>query len=294
MSRVVDTNVHLLALDRQGAPLPSPSGRIPPWWQGSTAEQVREHMAQAEIAHTLVVATGDYSDDYIRESARRYSGSFTAIAKLDVSEPGAADQLELLAKQPEVAGVRFEWRAEGADPSDWLDAPQTRPLWELADREGIPISLASVRKLEHLPALRRVLERYPEVTVILRRLVQPPVEDGPPYTAAQTFFAMAEFPSVYSTFSELNIEEANAGESTYQAFFEATVERFGADRLMWASFFPAHRADPSAPIKGLMEFVREKLAFLGDPALDWMLGETACSVYPSIPAEIKNGGQRGS
>jgi L-fuconolactonase len=244
-------------------------------------------MAQAGVNHTLVVATGDYSDDYIRESARRYSGSFSAIAKLDVSEPDAFGNLELLTRQPEVAGVRFEWRAEGADPSDWLDAPQTRPLWELADRERIPISLASVRKLEHLPALRRVLERYPDVTVILRRLVQPPVEDGPPYAGAQALFAMAEFPRLYSTFSDLNIEEADAGASTYQAFFGAVVERFGANRLMWASFFPAHRADASAPVGGLMEFVREKLAFLGGSALDWMLGETACSVYPSIPAEIE-------
>jgi predicted TIM-barrel fold metal-dependent hydrolase len=242
-------------------------------------------MAQAGIHHTLAVATGDYGDDYIFQSARSYPGSFTAIAKLDASDLGAPAKLEKLAEQPEVGGVRFEWREESADPSQWLDAPQTLPLWELAERKNLPVSLAAVRKMAHLPALRRMLERYPNTTVVLRRMVQPPVDDGPPFEAAQPLFALAGFPKVYSTFSDLNIEEADAGESTHEAFFEAFIERFGARRLMWASFFPAHRAGNDAPLKGLLDFVREKLGFLSESDLDWLLGETACSLYSSIPAD---------
>jgi predicted TIM-barrel fold metal-dependent hydrolase len=288
MARVVDTNVHLLAVDGAGIPVPSPSGKVPPWWDGSTAEQVRGHMAQAGIDHTFVVATGDYADDYIFESARRFRESFTAIAKLDVSETGAPAKLERLIHQPEVGGVRFEWRGESSDPSTWLDAAQTLDLWELANAKGIPVSLASVRKMQHLRALRRVLERYPKLTVILRRMVQPPIEGGPPYTAAEGLFELAAFPGVYSTFSDLNIEEANAGSSTHEEFFRTFLDRFGANRLMWASFFPAHRAGPDAPTKGLLDFVRENLAFLGETELDLLLGETACSVYPGIGAAVED------
>jgi len=279
---VVDTNVHLLAVDPHGHPVPPPTGNVPTWWEGATAEQVRGHMRHAGIDHALVVATGSYDDSYCVTSAQRYPDSFTAIGKIDVSNPEAGAALGRLAGQSGVGGIRFEWRAEGADPSDWLDAPEVLPLWDEAAKKNIRVSLASVRKLEHLTALRRVLERFPTVTVILRRMVQPPVEEGPPYEASKGLFALAEFPNVYSTFSHLNIEETNKGRSTHQAFFEAFIDRFGARRLMWASFFPAYRATQEAPIQGLLDYVRGELAFLSQGDLDWLLGGTARSLYPSM------------
>jgi predicted TIM-barrel fold metal-dependent hydrolase len=241
-------------------------------------------MAQAGVGHTLVVATGTYDDSYIRESARRYPGSFTAIAKLDMADPDALAELSRLGSQPEIGGVRFEWRGDNADPADWLDAPQSLSLWEQADKSRIPVSVAAVRKMEHLRALRKVLERFPTLTVILRRMVQPPVDDGPPYKDADVLFSLAEFPNVYSTFSDLNIEETNTGRSTHQAFFETFIERFGASRLMWASFFPAHRASAEQPIRGLLGYVRVQLGFLDSESLDWLLGESASTLYPSIKA----------
>jgi predicted TIM-barrel fold metal-dependent hydrolase len=89
---------------------------------------------------------------------------------------------------------------------------------------------------------------------------------------------------VYSTFSHLNIKETNRGNSTHQAFFEVFIERFSARRLMWASFFPAYRAAPESPVKGLLDYVRAELAFLPDEDLTWLLGETARSLYPSMRA----------
>ena len=282
MAYVADTNVHLLAADSAGRPLAPPTGNVPAWWEGATAEQVRGHMRQAGIDHALVVATGSYDDSYVVSSAQRFPDTFTAIAKLDVSDTKAIGALSRLVDQPGVGGVRFEHRGDGANPSEWLDEPQLRPLWEEAVRRNLRVSLASVRKMEHLVALRRVLDRFPTVTVILRRMVQPPVEEGPPYAAAADLFALASFPNVYSTFSHLNIEEANEGKSTHLAFFEAFIAAFGARRLMWASFFPAYRAGPEAPVKGLLDYVRAELAFLPKQELDLLLGETARSLYPAM------------
>jgi predicted TIM-barrel fold metal-dependent hydrolase len=140
--------------------------------------------------------------------------------------------------------------------------------------------------MEHLETLRRVLERFPSLTVIVRRMVQPPVADGPPYVAAAPLFSLAEYPNVYSTFSHLNIAETNVGKSTHRAFFEAFLARFGARRLMWASFFPAYRSRPDGSIKGLLDDVRAQLAFLPLRDLDLLLGETARGLYPSMSAAL--------
>jgi hypothetical protein len=179
MAYVADANMHLLDVDPRGNPVPPPTGNVPSWWEGATAEQVREHMRQAGIDHALAVATGSYDDGYVAASAQRYPDTFTAIGKLDVSDPEALAKLGRLIELPGIGGVRFEHRGDGSDPSEWLDDPQTRPLWAEAVRKNMRVSLASVRKMENLMTLRRVLERFPTLTVILRRMVQPPVEDGP-------------------------------------------------------------------------------------------------------------------
>src|SRR5438046_5591607 len=120
MAYVFDTNVHLLAVDAAGQPLPPPTGNAPVWWAGSTAEQVRAHMQQAGVDRALVVATGTYDDSYVLASAQKYPESFTAIGKVDVSTPDAPKALNELWDTPGIGGIRFEVRGAGAGPSDWM------------------------------------------------------------------------------------------------------------------------------------------------------------------------------
>jgi len=277
---IVDTNVHVLAADADGRPVPSPSGNVPTWAPGATAEDLRGFMEQAGVDHALVVPSGDYDNSYTLASAQRYPESFTAVGKIDVTDPEAGTLLEWLSGQPGIGGLRFE-APEGRESADWLEAPATLALWQQAAATGMCVGLASVRRMNQLPAVRRLLERFPTVPIILRRMVEVPTEDGPPYEAAKDFFALAEFPNVYSTFSHLNVTDAKKGKSTPRAFFQACVDQFGANRLMWASFFPAYKATPEAPVKGLIEYVRDELSFLSGSDLDWVLGETARKLYLS-------------
>jgi L-fuconolactonase len=283
MGYVVDTNVHVLAADQNGKPIPSPSGRTPEWAAGATAEDLLGFMKQAGVDHALVVPSGDYDNGYTVQTARRYPDSFTAIGKIDVTEPDAGALLDSLAGQPGVGGLRFE-APEGRDSSEWLEAPATIELWKQAEKKGAWVALASVRSMDQLPAVRRLLERFPTVPIILRRMVEAPTQDGPPYASARDFFDLAKFPNVYSTFSHLNVRDAAKGKSTPRAFFEKFVGEFGANRLMWASFFPAYKASPEAPVKGLLDYVREELSFLPEGDLDLVLGGTARSLIPSLKA----------
>jgi predicted TIM-barrel fold metal-dependent hydrolase len=40
-------------------------------------------------------------------------------------------------------------------------------------------------------------ERFPRVRIILDHLARPALEDGPPYTTADSFLALARYPNVY-------------------------------------------------------------------------------------------------
>ena len=278
MAYTVDGNVHVLDADSQGNPVPPPNGKIPEWAQGATVELLLTHMKQAGIDHSVVVTPGSYDEDYCASAALRYPESFSLIGKVDIDDPDAPSNMLEITKRPEVIGVRFESRGS-TSPAEWLDAPETLALWEVAAANDIGVGLAAVRKMEHLPALRRVLERYPNATVILRRMVQPPTEEGAPYKASENLLSLGEFPNVYSTFSHMNIKETNEGKSTHRAFFEAFLENFGAKRLIWSSFFPAYRATDEAPVKGLIDGVKDDLSFLSQEDRDSIFGGTARDLY---------------
>lgn len=285
MAYVVDANVHLIAADRREYPVAPSDGKLPAWaeGEGSTAEAFLQHMRQADVHQALLAhptSVYGYDNSYCLDSAERYPQSFIALGAIDVSDPEAAATLGRLVDQRGIRGIRLEPR-DARQPSEWLAAPGTMSLWQEAAKNGVCVSLPTVRRMEDLPALRRVLERFPTVAVLLRRMVGAPTEDGPPYEAAKDIFALAEFPNVYFTFSLHNIEGARKGKSTPQAFFEAFINKFGARRLLWGSFFPANRAAPEAPYKGLLDRAREELSFLPRDDRDWLLGETARSLFPS-------------
>lgn len=286
MARTVDVNVHLISADRARFPVAPASGTLPAWASGS-AEDFLEHMRVAGVDQAAVVHTAGvygYDNSYSVDCAQRYPGSFTTIAGMDVSAPDAGDTFVRLASLPGVGGIRFELRDEESDPAQWLDAPGTIPLWQEAANRGIPVSLPSVRKTSQLPAVRRVLERFPTVPVVLRRFLSVSAEDGPPYRAASDVLALGQFPNVYFTFSIHNIQDAKKGQSTPEAFFDACMSSFGARRLMWGSYFPANRGTPDSPYKSVIDQVREELSFLGQDDRDWLLGETARSLFAPLRA----------
>ncbi len=286
MAHVVDANAHVMAADVGDAVPPPGEARDS---HEATAEELLAHMRQAGVHQAVIVPhpPGSYDNGYCIEAAQRYPESFVAIGKIDVADPEAVAKLNQLVEQPGIGGLRFELR-DGRDPSEWLDAPETIPLWEAAARRSVSVSLPSVRRSDQLPALRRVLERFPTVPIVLLHgMAEVPVDDGPPYQHASDFFALAELPNVYFAFAHREIADKTRGKSTCRAFFEAFVGKFGASHLMWASFFPS-RATAEAPLKGLFDPVLEELSFLSHDDLDWVLGETARSLFPSLRGALHN------
>ena len=285
MAYVVDTNVHVFATDQERYPLAPSSGKLPPWAEGThlTAEELLDHMQQAGIHQaTLVHSSALYGFDnsYCLDSAERYPESFVSIGAIDVGDDAAGETLSYFADKRAISGVRFE-RKDGKDAAEWLNSPATTALWELAAKKHISVSLPSLRMSE-LPTVRQALERFPNVPVYLRRLADAPAEDGPPYDGARELLDLASFPNLYLTFSSHNIEAAKKGKSTPKDFFETFISRFGANHLMWASFFPANTGTPEAPYKGLVDKAREDLSFLGEADLDALLGEAARGLFPSL------------
>jgi L-fuconolactonase len=133
-------------------------------------------------------------------------------------------------------------------------------------------------RLAGVPMLRQLLDRFPAVRVIVDHFARPPMEDGPPYAAAQPLFALADYPQVYVKLSTVTHEDAAVGRSTPRAFLEQLVGQFGAERIAWGSNFPAS----AGPLAALVALAREWVSFLPAEDQQQIFSGTALALYPTL------------
>jgi predicted TIM-barrel fold metal-dependent hydrolase len=284
MAVLVDANVHVIARDRRT--YPTIAGKLPDWASDGQADDLLRYMQHSGVQQAVLVQPGPvYGVDhaYCLNCIDRFPTSFAAVGIVDVN--GGRDALAQLRRLAErgISGVRLEYGVHNArvDTSEWLGADDTMRLLDEARRLDLSVGLPHVG-MQHLAALRRVLMAYPTLPVILRRMVDVPADEGPPYSAAQPLLRLAEFHNLYLTFHNGNIESSRRGRSTPGAFWGTFVDTFGADHLMWASFYPSHKAGPLDPYRPLVDRARAELSFLPAPQCDWLFGETARQVFPSL------------
>jgi len=84
------------------------------------------------------------------------------------------------------------------DPSA-LAAPDQEPLWEeVRDLDACFIVLGDT---EDLPAIEPMIERFPDVTVVIDHLAQvPPVEGDPDRPLLQNLLRLSQYPDVFNKF----------------------------------------------------------------------------------------------
>src|SRR5437764_600110 len=196
MAQVVDASAHIFSGDRTRYPIAARLGGVLPAWargrQALTAEELLGLMAEAGVDQAILVHQPNVYDtdhSYLFDTARRYPESFVVQGVVEVYYRYAAQMAGWLRDQG-AAMFRFEHDPE-LDVADWIDSSRLRPVWEEAAKGPVPVSLPW-GNVKHIPVLRRVLERYPTVPIVLRRFAGVSIEDGPPYDAGREFFALAE------------------------------------------------------------------------------------------------------
>jgi predicted TIM-barrel fold metal-dependent hydrolase len=158
----------------------------------------------------------------------------------------------------------------------WLDDPRSFPAWQKAEESALPVCLQMTA--DGIPQIENVLRRFPRLRVILDHLARPVQEDGPPYTAAGSLWALAKCPGVYVKVTERNFIGATKGKATPETFFGRLVSAFGAERMAWGSNFPASERSLSE----LLALAQDSLRFLPRSDREWIFSRTAQSLYPAL------------
>lgn len=162
------------------------------------------------------------------------------VAAADLRSPTLFDDLDRLAAIPAVVGIRHLLQDE--DDREWdADATLVAGLHTIAAR-GLTFD-ACVR-WPQLDALAALLERVPDLKVVLDHLGKPPVDEGVDSVAGRRWCAsmarIAEHDTTYVKLSGLAAESADRATFDRHAdgFIRAGLDLFGAERAMIGSDWP--------------------------------------------------------
>lgn len=281
MPTVIDIHPHIIADDTKRYPLAPLGGHQSDWSRTRpvTTEQMIAAMDKAGVAKAAIVqASTCYGHDnsYVADAVAAHPDRFTGVFSVDVLAPDAPERMRYWVSR-KLTGMRlFTIGSTMTQQASWLDDPKTYPAWECAGELGLSICLQMSAKA--FPQMIRMIERFPKVRVILDHCGRPVLEDGPPYAAAESLFALAKYPTVFLKLTQRNFTESRKGKATPESFFPKLVAAFGSSRLAWGSNYPSSEGS----LSDLLGLAQTTLECLAPVDRDWIFAKTAQELYPAL------------
>lgn len=278
---VFDIHPHVIAPDQSRYPLSPLGGEQSPWSRERpvSMEAMIAAMDEAGVARSVLVqASTVYGHDnsYVADAVAAHPSRFAGVFSVDVHAADAPERIRHWVGRG-LSGLRvFIAGHTHSEQALRLDDPRTFPAWEQAIALGIPVCVQL--RAPGLPQLETLLARFPKATVVLDHMARPVLEDGPPYAAATSLFALARFPNLHLKLSIHNIRESQEGKADAASFFGKVVQAFGAKRIAWGSNFPASKGS----LKDILGESRAALASLSEDDRDQIFRRTALALYPSL------------
>jgi predicted TIM-barrel fold metal-dependent hydrolase len=279
----VDIHPHVIATDEKRYPFNPVGGKMSVWSKERPVDcdGMLAWMDKAGIRRSVIVHASTaygYDNSYAADSANAHPDRFRFVGAVDVTAADAPERLAYWVKDRGMVGFRIFAAGSTMDEGsgEWLDDPKTFPAWEKARELGLPVCVQT--RFKSFPALRKLLDRFPDVKVILDHFAHPPVDDGPPYAAAQAFFDLASYPNLYLKLTERNFHDLTKGKANTRSFIEKTIAAFGTARVAWGSNFPSSEGS----LVELLDLAKRELAFLPEKDRQQIFSETALALYPSL------------
>ncbi|HEY2135604.1 MAG TPA: amidohydrolase family protein [Xanthobacteraceae bacterium] len=281
MASIVDIHPHVIATDNQRYPL-DPLGGVQSTWSRDRPTPYETMVAAMDAAGVakaaLVQASTAYGHDnsYVAAAIAAHPKRFTGVFSVDMLAPDAVEKMKHWIGLG-FGGMRlFTTGSTMRGQANWFDDPRTFPAWEYAGKAGVPVCMQMTQ--QGLPQLRGLMDRFPDVKMILDHLARPQFVDGPPYGADAAFFDLARYSQVYLKLTPLNVTPAEWGKATPETFFGKLIQTFGANRIAWGSNFPA----TDDTLAGILGKAQSSLAFASADERAWIFGKTAQTLYPRL------------
>jgi L-fuconolactonase len=279
--QIIDTHCHVVSPDTKTYPL-APIGGTQSDWSSerpTTPDQLLRAMDEAGVAKAVVVqASTAYGHDstYCAEAVGGRPDRFTGVFSIDPLESDAVAKAQAWVKRKMTGMLVFTTGSSMPGQQTWLDDERAFPVWRFAGERRMPIAVQMTA--QGIPLLTKIVELFPATVFLLDHLARPVIMDGPPYAEAASMLELARYPSIFLKITSRTIEHSQSGKATPQRFFPLFTQRFGSERLMWGSNFPAAPEKLSA----LLDETRKALGGLPQKDQENTFSGTAKRLYPSL------------
>jgi L-fuconolactonase len=287
---IADIHPHVISTDLGRHPL-TPLGGVQSTWSRDrpvSFEKLVSEMDRAGIDKAAIVqASTAYGHDnsYVAEAIAAYPGRFTGVFSVDVLADDAVDKMHYWLRRG-FGGMRlFTTGSTMPGQATWFDDPRSFPAWTFAGEAGVPVCMQMTST--GFKALRALMDKFPNVRIILDHCARPHLIDGPPFAADAGLFGFGDNPNVFLKVTPLNFSPSNWGKATPQSFLGKLLAEFGAARLAFGSNFPA----TEGTLKGILAKAKDAFSFASDEERGWVFGRTAQRLYPTLAVKGDAGDQ---
>ena len=276
---MIDAHLHLWDLDRSAYSWITPEHG--PLHTTITAGRAEGELRAAGVARAVLVQAEDSVTDteFLLAVAAEHDWVAGVVGWVQLDDPDtAAAQLGRFAADPAFRGVRHLVHDDPRD--EFLALPAVRTSLGLLAERGLPFDVPDAWP-RHLAATAELAGALPGLTVVLDHLGKPPHgrADFPEWRRA--FAAVAACPNAVAKVSGLQVRGEPFTAAGIRPAWDAALELFGPDRLLWGSDWPMTLL--TAGYGGTWEVVSELVGELTPEEQTKILVGTAERVY-GLPA----------
>ena len=240
----------------------------------SLVENLIRYMDLNQIDRTVLIQCmyHGYDNSYLCHCLRRFPDRLHGVALLDPNRPDAAGKLERLYQQYGVQGMRlYPIRDEDAS---WLSSRGQNSLWQTARQLRIPLTWFGY--CYQIPLLEPILQRFPQVKVIIDHLGEPRLSEGLDGDF-RLLLQAARHPNLYVKATRIDgISDQPWPHQDVHPYIKAVFEAFGPQRMLGCTGFPEN---PQRGEAVGFRVIEEGLDFLSAEDKSWLLGRTADALY---------------
>jgi len=196
------------------------------------------------------------------------------VGWIDFDAPDAPDVVARLSSHCRLVGLRP--MVQDLADDDWLARPALAPVFEAMVAVGLVFDALVLPR--HLPQLLRVVERHPDLAVVVDHGAKPRIAARDLGRWRDDLRAVASAPEVACKLSGLLTEAAPGdGLPALRPAVDAILDAFGPRRVLWGSDWPV--VNLAGGYDRWREISLAALAALEAPARDAVLGGNAKRVY---------------
>ena len=203
------------------------------------------------------------------------------VGWVDLQSPQVRSQLQELAENPRLVGVRHVVQGEPDDR--FLLRPEF--LRGIAALEEFDLAYDILIYTRHLPVAAEFVRQFPRQRFVLDHLAKPPIKSGSLHPWTDGIRRLAAFPNVYCKLSgmvtEADWQRWQPGDMT--PYLDVAFECFGPERLMIGSDWPV--CTVAASYGRAMQVVKDYLGRHTEQVREAVLGGNAQRFWKLKPPQ---------